>query len=125
RLGSGAIGPDGTITDKNPARAARDIPEAEAKQQHHVLVLNGDGRLIEEWTQWNDLIDYSHSVAISPYDPERHVWVVDRGNNQILKFTNDGKKLVMTVGEKGVAGTDHGHFGAPANITFLPDGSFF
>ena len=125
RLGSGAIGPAGEILDKNPARAARDIPEAEAAQQHHVLVLNGEGRLVEEWTQWNGLIDYSHSVAISPYDPERHVWVVDRGNNQILKFTNDGKTLVMTVGEKGVAGTDQGHFGAPANIAFLPDGSFF
>jgi len=124
RLGSGAIGPAGDILDRNPARAARDIPEAEAAQTRHVLVLNRDGRLIEEWTQWNDLIDYSHSVAISPYDPERHVWVVDRGNNQIHKFTNDGKTLVMSVGEKGVAGTDQKHFGAPANIAFLPDGSF-
>lgn len=125
RLGSGAIGPAGDILDKTPARPTRDIPDAEAAQQHHVLVLNGEGKLIEEWTQWNGLIDYSHSVAISPYDRERHVWVVDRGNNQILKFTNDGKTLVMSVGEKGVAGTDQKHFGAPANIAFLPDGSFF
>ena len=124
RLGSGAIGPTGEISDKNPARASRDIPESEAPGTHHVLVLNGDGRLIEEWTQWNDLIEYSHSVAISPYDAERHVWVVDRGNNQIHKFTNDGRKLVMSVGEKGVAGSDQTHLGAPANIAFLPDGSF-
>src|SRR5262249_4764646 len=66
-----------------------------------------------------------HSVKISPYDPERHVWVVDHGNNQVLKFTNDGRKLVLSVGEKGVPGTDHGHFNQPANISFLPDGSFF
>ena len=31
----------------------------------------------------------------------------------------------LKLGEKGVAGTDHGHFNLPAGITFLPDGSFY
>ncbi len=41
-----------------------------------------------------------HSVLISPYDPEHNVWVVDDIHHQIFKFTNDGKKLLMTLGER-------------------------
>ena len=102
-----------------------DKPDAERTHLHQILVLNADGKVVEDWQQWNDLIVVPHNVAISPYDKERHVWVIDREGQQILKFTNDGKKLVLKLGEKGVAGTDHGHFNLPAGITFLPDGSFY
>jgi hypothetical protein len=29
------------------------------------------------------------------YDPERNIWVVERGKMQVLKFSNDGKRLLM------------------------------
>ena len=61
----------------------------------------------------------------NPYDPERHVWLVDRDGDQVLEFTHDGKKLVLRLGEKGVPGTDHKHFDWPASLLFMPDGSFF
>ncbi|MGZ5907039.1 MAG: 6-bladed beta-propeller [Reyranella sp.] len=102
-------------TEKDPAKI--DV--------NQLLVLNGDGKMIENWSQWNALIGIPHSLAISPYDRERHIWVVDRTGQQILKLTNDGKKLVMKVGEQNVAGTDHNHFNEPAGITFMPDGSFY
>ena len=35
-----------------------------------------------------------HKVKISPFDPDRHVWVVNDSMHQIYKFTNDGKQLV-------------------------------
>ena len=102
-----------------------DKPDSERTHLHQILVLNSDGKVVEDWQQWNDLIVVPHNVAISPYDKERHIWVIDREGQQILKFTNDGKKLVLKLGEKGVAGTDQGHFNLPAGITFLPDGSFY
>jgi peptidylamidoglycolate lyase len=66
-----------------------------------------------------------HSVVLNPYDHERHVWVVDREGDQILEFTNDGKKLVFRIGEKAVPGSDHGHFDWPSSLLFMPDGSFY
>ena len=93
-----------------------------------ILVLDGDGRVTEAWTQWDKLFQGGrgpHHVKISPYDPERHVWVVDDNRQQIFEFTNDGKTLVRTLGEAGVAGNDEKHFGRPTDIAFLPDGTFF
>jgi hypothetical protein len=127
RPGSLVLGPDG-VPEKiqrgfnEPPKSA--IPEAEKTHLHLIMALNADGKVIEDWSQWNDLIVMPHNIYISPYDRERHVWVVDREGQQILKFTNDGKKLVLKLGEKGVAGDDHGHFNLPAGMAFLPDGSF-
>src|SRR5262245_40575289 len=71
---------------------------------NQMMVFNGDGKMIENWSQWNDLISIPHSLKFDPYDKTRPLWVVDRTGQQILKFSNDGKKLLMKVGEKGVAG---------------------
>lgn len=96
-----------------------------AKLDHHLIVVNRNGEVIERWTQWYSLLGSPHKVTISPYDPDRHVWIVDRTAQQVLKFTNDGKRIVMAIGERGVAGTDDTHFGRPSDIAFLPDGTFF
>jgi DNA-binding beta-propeller fold protein YncE len=93
-----------------------------------ILILDADGRLLESWTQWDRLFQGGrgpHHIKISPYDPERHVWVVDDNRQQVFKFTNDGRQLVLTLGEAGVAGNDETHFGRPTDIAFLPDGTFF
>ena len=93
-----------------------------------ILVLDANGKLIESWTQWDKLFQGGrgpHHVKISPYDPDRHVWVVDDNRQQVFEFTNDGKQLVLTLGEAGVAGNDNKHFARPTDIAFLPDGTFF
>ena len=113
---------DGKVLKERSTASTR--PPAEQPHLHQILVLNGDGKVIEDWSQWNDLFGLPHNVEINPYDPERHVWVVDLAH-QIVKFTNDGKKLVMKLGEKGVTGTDKAHFNMPAGLAFLPDGSFY
>ena len=99
-------------------------PASEQPHLHQILVLDGAGRVIEDWSQWNELFGLPHNVEINPYDPERHVWIVDL-EHQILKFTNDGKKLVLKLGEKGVPGWDKTHFNMPSSLAFLPDGSFY
>src|SRR5437660_111079 len=93
-----------------------------------IVVVDSNGKLVESWTQHDHLFAGGrgpHKIKISPYDPERHVWVVDDNRQQIFKFTNDGAKLVMTLGEAGVAGDDEKHFGRPTDIAWLPDGTFF
>jgi DNA-binding beta-propeller fold protein YncE len=102
--------------------------EAAAELRNCLLVLDRRGEIVEAWTQWDRLFQGGrgpHHVRISPYDPDRHVWVVDDNRHQVFKFTNDGKSLVMTLGEAGVAGNDTGHFARPTDIAFLPDGTFF
>lgn len=93
-----------------------------------IVVVDGAGKAIESWTQWDHLFADGrgpHSVLISPYDPEHNVWVVDDIHHQIFKFSNDGKKLLMTLGERDEAGNDDRHFKRPTDIAWLPDGTFF
>ena len=47
-----------------------------------------------------------HFVAISPYDPQKHVWILDDHKHAIFKMTNDGKQIVQTIGTYGVPGND-------------------
>jgi sugar lactone lactonase YvrE len=93
-----------------------------------VVIVDAQGKLVEAWTQWDHLFQGGrgpHAVKISPYDPERHVWIIDDERQQVFKFTNDGKKLVLTLGEAGVAGEDDKHFGRPTDIAWFPDGTTF
>ena len=96
-----------------------------AKVHHQVFVVNRGGAVIEDWTQWSALFGSMHDISIDPYDPEKHIWVVDRASQQVLKFTHDGSRIVMALGERGVAGNDERHFGRPTDIAWLPDGTFF
>jgi NHL repeat len=92
-----------------------------------LYTLDGEGRVKERWTQWDSLCEGSsgpgpHRLRISPYDPEHRVWVVNETFNTIYVFSNDGSKLLKTLGEKNVPGTDGTHFGKPQDVAFLPDG---
>ena len=40
----------------------------------------------------------------------------------IYVFSNDGKALLKTLGEKNVPGSDSTHFAKPQDVAFLPDG---
>ena len=97
--------------------------------EHCIIVVDRDGRLVQAWTQHDKLFGQKpgrgpHKIKMSPYDPEKHVWIIDDNLHQIFKFTYDGK-LVMTLGELGVQGSDEKHFGRPTDIDWLPDGTFF
>ena len=107
---------------------------------NYLVVADRNGNIVERWTQWDSILNKPHQIYISPYDPDRHVWVVERGggrgvNMQILKFTNDGSELVMrlvdpdhpTTRAEARANPTPGPFtyGDPAVLAFLPDGSFY
>ncbi len=96
-----------------------------ARADFLLLVVNRQGQVIEDWSQWSHLLGSIHKVKINPYDPQKHVWIIDRASQQVLEFTHDGKTLVKAIGERGVAGADNKHFGRPTDIAWLPDGTFF
>ncbi|NJR31482.1 hypothetical protein HC762_01815, partial [bacterium] len=56
-----------------------------------------NGKLIESWDQHNKLFVRPHRILANPYDPDRHVWLVDDGAHALYKFTRDGKTLVQTI----------------------------
>jgi len=96
-----------------------------SRWQHLLMAFDRNGKLIETWDQLPNLLDGVHRVQISPYDPEKSVWLVDHSGHQVLKFTHDGKKLLMKLGEKGVPGNDKGHFNRPSDLAFMPNGDVF
>jgi NHL repeat len=92
-----------------------------------LYTLDGNGKVKELWTQWDRLCEGSagpgpHRLRVSPYDPEHRVWLVNETFHQIYVFSNDGSKLLKTLGEKNVPGKDGKHFAKPQDVAFLPDG---
>ncbi|MDH3419978.1 MAG: 6-bladed beta-propeller [Gammaproteobacteria bacterium] len=97
----------------------------DARWEHCIMVFDREGNIIEEWTQWDSMLQRPHFVAVNPYDPEKHVWVIDDHKHIVHKFTNDGKELVQSIGTYGEPGDDENHFNRPTMMDFLPDGTFF
>ena len=97
----------------------------DARWEHCLVVIDAAGNIVESWTQWDSIFRRPHSVAINPYDPQKHVWVVDDRQHAVYKFTNDGKQLVQTLGVRGVPGEDATHFNRPTFLAWLPDSTLF
>jgi DNA-binding beta-propeller fold protein YncE len=93
--------------------------------EHCIVVVDANGNMIEDWTQWDKMLRRPHAVYISPYDPQKRVWVVDDYRHAIFIFSNDGKRLLQTIGEPNVHAADDKHFYRPTFIAWLPDGTFF
>ncbi|OFW15659.1 MAG: hypothetical protein A3F70_06895 [Acidobacteria bacterium RIFCSPLOWO2_12_FULL_67_14] len=101
------------------------------RRYHHVIfVVDSKGNQVQYWNQHDKLFERPcgrgpHRIKMSPYDPEKHVWVIDDQLHVIHKFTYDGT-LVQTLGTMGQRGRDGGRlFDRPTDIAWLPDGTFF
>ena len=90
-----------------------------------VYVVDRNGDLVESWTQWDSLLKRPHAIYQNPYDPEKHVWVVDDAGHVVHKFTNDGSEKVMTLGTQDEPGNDESHFNRPTFLAWLPDSTLF
>jgi peptidylamidoglycolate lyase len=90
-----------------------------------LVVVDSTGKIIESWTQWDKLFKHPHAIFMNPYDPEKAVWVVDDEREAVFKFSNDGEKLLQTIGTPNVAGNDETHLGRPTFLAWLPDGTMF
>jgi hypothetical protein len=97
----------------------------DAKWENCIVVANANGDIIERWTQWDGILQRPHFIAINPYDPEKHVWVVDDNLHVVYEFTHDGSRLVQTLGTPRVKGADATHFNRPTFLAWLPDSTLF
>jgi hypothetical protein len=100
-------------------------PGVDYRWEHCIVVVDANGNMTEDWTQWDKMLRRPHSVYISPYDPEKRVWIVDDYRHAIFIFSNDGKRLLQTIGEPNVHASDDKHFYRPTFMAWLPDGTFF
>jgi len=116
------FGPDG-VSPGDDLDVGR--PGVDYRWEHTILVVNAEGRVVEDWTRWDAMLRRPHAVYISPYDPEKHVWIVDDYRHAIFKLTNDGRELVQTIGVLDEPGDDDAHFFRPTFMAWLPDGTFF
>jgi len=119
--GGGAPGQLPEDADKN----WKGTKGVDARWEDNLVVIDGQGNITERWTQWDSLLKRAHAVYINPYDPEKHVWVVDDYSHAIFKFTNDGKQLAQTIGTPGQSGADDRHFNRPTFLAWLPDSTMF
>jgi len=92
-----------------------------------IYVIDGEGNVLEVWDQWDHLFVGTdgpgpHKLRISPYDPEKRLWLVDETGHIIYVFSNDGSQLLMTLGEKNISAKDETHYHLPQDVAFLPDG---
>ena len=104
---------------------------------HPIIIFDREGNYLSSWGA--GIISFAHAILL---DREDNVWLVDRNNHQVMKFTSDGRPL-MTIGAKGhrsdtgVPADDlsstayqsvtHGGepFNMPAGIAFNPQGEVF
>jgi hypothetical protein len=103
---------------------------------HEIVIFDRAGHRLEDWDHWLDAIHendvragkkpksgHVNRIRIDPADPERHVWIVGLGNNGVLKFSNDGKRLVMKIDADSIP-TELHPFVYAQDIAFLPGGEF-
>ena len=102
-------------------------PGVDWRWEHVVYVLDRDGKIIDEanWKQWDKIWGRPHDVEISPYDPEKNVWIVDADAHFVSKFSHDGKQRLLTLGTPGVPGTDDTHFSRPTFMAFMDKNTWY
>ncbi len=77
------------------------------------------GAIVAEWG--SNAFAMPHGLTV---DAQDNVWLTDVALQQVFKYSHDGR-LLMTLGERGVAGNDSAHFDLPTKVAVAPDGSFY
>lgn len=100
------------------------VRDIDARWSYCVVVIDRQGNIVETWDQWDSMWVKPHAVHVNPFDPEKHIWIVDDFAHAIYKFTNDGKKIVQTLGVPNEPGQDEHHFARPTFMAFSKDAIF-
>jgi 6-bladed beta-propeller len=116
-------------TPPNPNCGALDAsdgrPGVDWKWKHLVVAVDHNGNVTEDWSQYDNIWGRPHDVEVSPYDPDKNVWIVDADNHFVAKFTHDGKTRLLTLGTPGVPGTDDTHFARPTFMAFMDKDTWY
>jgi peptidylamidoglycolate lyase len=106
-------------------RAGRDWPASDLLDLRPILrptVLvfdSGTGELRSAWGA--SIFAMPHGLTL---DYNNNVWITDVALQQVFKFSHEGR-LLLTIGERGVAGKDAAHFDRPTKVAVAPNGAFY
>jgi DNA-binding beta-propeller fold protein YncE len=87
--------------------------------EHPILIFDSHGKVLRSFG--DGLFTSAHGLRV---DADDNIWVTDNANHTVIKFSHDGLVL-MTLGERNVAGEDATHFNKPADIAFAANGDFY
>jgi DNA-binding beta-propeller fold protein YncE len=89
------------------------------RSQPTVQIYKVDGTLVRAWIMEDS--SGSHFIRIGP---KGNIWTANISEHVVRKYSPKGK-LLLTLGEPSVAGTDQAHFDRPTDMAILPDGDIF
>lgn len=89
------------------------------RSQPTVQVYKTDGTMLRAWYMEDS--SGSHFIRIGP---DGNIWTANISEHVVRKYSPKGK-LLLTLGEPGIAGTDKGHFDKPTDMAILPSGDIF
>ena len=86
-----------------------------------IMAFDKNGKFLRAWGQ--GMFKTTHFLRT---DRDGNVWVTDRGDHQVFKFSPDGK-LLMTLGQKGVVGDNESRdaFNGVADLVIAKNGDIF
>src|SRR5687767_11922891 len=86
-----------------------------------IMAFDRNGKFIRAWGQ--GMFKTTHFLRT---DRDGNVWVTDRGDHQVFKFSPEGK-LLMTLGQKGVVGDNDSRdaFNGVADLVIAKNGDIF
>jgi len=108
-------GPDGNIYLLSRCRANSCANRPEPPVTKH----DASGRLMASWGA--GMMDFPHGFAV---DAEGNVWASDQRAHQVFKWSASGE-LLMTLGERGVAGDPPARLAEPTDVAVGPNGDIF
>jgi hypothetical protein len=100
-------------------------PGIDWRWEHVIVVFDRNGKMVEDWSQWDSIWGRPHDIEVSPYDHEKHLWIVDADNHFVSEFTHDGKQRILTLGTPGVPGDDDMHFRRPTFMAFMDANTWY
>lgn len=89
------------------------------RSQPTVQVYKTDGTLLRAWYMEDS--SGSHFIRVGP---EGNIWTANIAEQVVRKYSPKGK-LLLTLGETGVAGADKEHFDRPTDMVILSTGDIF
>ena len=84
-----------------------------------LLRFDAEGKMIAAFS--TGFFQNAHGLKMAP---DGNIWVTDYTRHVIVKFSPDGKQLLM-LGQPDRMGSDREHFGGVADLAFLPNGEFY
>jgi len=83
------------------------------------LLSSQTGELIRCWGE--KLFAMPHGLTV---DKDGNLWLTDVAYHQVYKYSPQGE-LLLTLGERGIAGDDTGYFNYPTEVAVAADGGFY